>query len=373
VRVLFSAVPAFGHLLPLLPLARAARDAGADVLVSTHSTFATAVEDLPFAPAGPPLPELVAENARRFEGRGPADLTDLAPIVGMFTGTRVDLTLDDALAVARQHRPDLVVAESADFVAPLVAATLGVPWISVGISTALPPELEKLFTDALRQRLRESGLPDVSRTALVDVWPSWLQPDGHEEPADAIAIRPEAHDDGTGPASAPSFPGREHLPTVLLTLGTVVDDHALLTTALEEILRHDVNVVVTVGASVDPDTLDVPRDRVHPTRFVPLARLLANASAVVAAGGAGTVLAALSRGVPLVLVPVLADQPLIAERVASFGAAVVCHDAGELGTAVGLVLGDERHRAAARTAAERLNAVESPAAVWDRLTALHRA
>ncbi|WP_199439922.1 glycosyltransferase [Umezawaea beigongshangensis] len=372
-RVLFSAVPAFGHLLPVLPLARAARDAGADVVVSTHDALASTVGDLPFVPAGPSLPELIAENARRHEGRGPADLTDLAPIVGMFTGTRIDLTLDSALAVAREHRPDLIVAESSDFVATLVAAALGVPRVAVGISTALPPQLEDLFAEAVQRRLRESGLPDVPRTALVDVWPSWLQPDWYEAPADAVAIRPEAHHDGTGRALTPSFPGREHLPTVLLTLGTVVDDPALLATALAEILRHDVNVLVTVGPGVDPATLDVPRDRVHPTRFVPLAQLLATTSVVVAAGGAGTVLAALTRGVPLVILPVLADQPLIAERVASFGAAVVREDVRELGTGVGLVLGDERHRAAARTAAERLNAVASPAAVWDRLTTLLRA
>ena len=38
-------------------------------------------------------------------------------------------------------------------------------------------------------------------------------------------------------------------------------------------------------------------------RFVPLDRLLTGVSAVVSHGGGGTILAALSRGLPLVLLP----------------------------------------------------------------------
>ncbi|GAB7192073.1 glycosyltransferase [Kineococcus sp. NUM-3379] len=366
-RVLFTAVPAHGHLLPLLPLARAARTAGADVVVSAHEALAGVVGDLPFTPSGPSLPALVAENARRNAGAGPADLADTGPIVDMFTGTRVEMSFDALLDVARTCAPDLVVADSTDFVAPLVAAALGVPRVAFSVTTALDPLLEKGFEEGLADRLRERGLPEVPRRALVDAWPAWLQPDGYVQPADVLPIRPEAHDEPAATGHGARFPGREHLPTVLLTLGTVVGDRDLHLAALEGVLRRDVNVLLTAPAGTAPAELDVPADRVHVTGFTPLARLLPGVSAVVAAGGAGTVLGALTHGVPLVLMPVLADQPLIAERVAASGAAVACARPEDLGEGVGLVLGENSYRDAARRQAACLAQVPSPAEVWRRL------
>jgi UDP:flavonoid glycosyltransferase YjiC (YdhE family) len=55
---------------------------------------------------------------------------------------------------------------------------------------------------------------------------------------------------------------------------------------------------------------------VHEIGFVPLARLLPEVDAVIGAGGSGTVQATLAAGLPMVLRPVLADQPWTAQRVA---------------------------------------------------------
>jgi UDP:flavonoid glycosyltransferase YjiC (YdhE family) len=48
-----------------------------------------------------------------------------------------------------------------------------------------------------------------------------------------------------------------------------------------------------------------------------------DADVIVAHGGPGTTLGALAFGVPLVLIPLFADQPVNADRVASTGAALV--------------------------------------------------
>ncbi|MDG9708954.1 hypothetical protein [Streptomyces sp. DH10] len=93
--------------------------------------------------------------------------TDMSPATAgeLFGGTRVDLGTDEALAAARDFGPDLVIAETADFLGPLAASRLGVPWASHGVGIA---------------------------------------PEEHES------------EDGTG-WRAPVFPGREHLPRVLVT------------------------------------------------------------------------------------------------------------------------------------------------------------
>src|SRR5271165_1104684 len=90
-RILFFATPALGHLLPLLPLVRAARDRGHDSAVCGAD------------PTTDPRPEVVAE---------------------FFAGTRVDLTFEQALAAAKAWQPDLIVFECCDFVGPLVTAVL---------------------------------------------------------------------------------------------------------------------------------------------------------------------------------------------------------------------------------------------------------
>jgi UDP:flavonoid glycosyltransferase YjiC (YdhE family) len=75
-------------------------------------------------------------------------------------------------------------------------------------------------------------------------------------------------------------------------------------------------------------------------------------------GGAGTTLAALAGGVPQVLLPVFADQPINAERVAEFGAGLALDMSPEglaqLGAAVRELLVDQRYRAAARRVADEI-------------------
>lgn len=371
-RALFTSIPAYGHLLPILPLAAAARRCGDEVVVSTSASLAGAVGDLPFLPAGPTLPEMMVENERRTGGGIPAGLADVGPVVEFFTGTRVDMTLPDALAVAREFRPDLLVAEIGDFVAPLVAAILGIPWVAHDITTVRHPALAEGFAAGLAKRLTERGLQPRPRLAVVDPWPRWLQPDGADAPDDVLPVRPEAY---APPAAAdadwarPVFAGHEHLPRVLVTLGTVVADAALLEAVLQAVTSVDVTVVVTTAPGSDPQALEVDRTRVHPTGFVPIAWLLEGVSAVVCAGGAGTVLAALTHGIPLVVMPVLADQPLIAERVAATGAGRVAAGPHEVADALRAVLATPSHRTAAADAATRLAAIDPPDAVWRTLRA----
>jgi UDP:flavonoid glycosyltransferase YjiC (YdhE family) len=89
-------------------------------------------------------------------------------------------------------------------------------------------------------------------------------------------------------------------------------------------------------------------------RWVPQAQVLAHADAVVCHGGSGSTLGALAAGLPVVVVPLFADQPYNGARVAAVGAGLVAPpDARAIAEAVRHVLGDTAHReAAARIAAE---------------------
>jgi UDP:flavonoid glycosyltransferase YjiC (YdhE family) len=86
----------------------------------------------------------------------------------------------------------------------------------------------------------------------------------------------------------------------------------------------DADVLITVGRDADPGMLGTPPPQVRVERWVDQATILRRAAAVVCHGGGGSVLGALAAGVPLVVVPLFAeDQHINARRVAAVGAGLV--------------------------------------------------
>jgi UDP:flavonoid glycosyltransferase YjiC (YdhE family) len=85
---------------------------------------------------------------------------------------------------------------------------------------------------------------------------------------------------------------------------------------------------------------------------------------VVCHAGFGTVMDALTAGVPMVLTPMTADQPDNAERCEAMGVAEVLSyqdvDAVELRSAIDRVLSDDRYRLAAQRAGAEIEAMPGP-------------
>jgi UDP:flavonoid glycosyltransferase YjiC (YdhE family) len=368
-RILFSGTPAYGHLLPLLPLERAARRAGHTTAFLTHGSLGDLVAPSPVLPAGASLEETLGEFHRRT-GTNAAE--DMSPATAgeFFGGTRVDLGADAARTAAREFGADLVVAETADFLGPLAASHLGVPWASHGVGIALETPLAEAMWATAAARAAAVGTTLVRPVASVDPWPDRLQRDGWQPSADRITIRPEAHEAETGTDwEAPAFPGREHLPRVLVTLGTIVDDPEALTGIVASLAGRDLNVVVALPPSSGGGTPPPAGPGVHVTGFVPMRLLLRGVDAVVCSGGAGTVLSVLGAGLPLVILPLGLDKPLNAERCAALGAAEVIGGPREARKAVERVLEEPSYRAAARTAAGDIQAMTPAADVLSLLTA----
>ena len=101
-------------------------------------------------------------------------------------------------------------------------------------------------------------------------------------------------------------------------------------------------------------------------RWIPQAEVFAEADAMVGHGGFGTTMGALLAGVPQVVVPLFADQPYNAARVAALGAGVATDPAG-VRAAVERVLAEPGFRAAAGRVALEAQALpsidEAPAAL----------
>src|SRR6188472_520256 len=109
-RIAFVTNPALGHLLPLLPLAHAARDAGHEVVVVGGASVGPAIErtGLRHVVAGPPdLPSVFARVPERagLTGRRLAAVTWSRAFAGILAPELAAATLE----LARDWPPDLVV------------------------------------------------------------------------------------------------------------------------------------------------------------------------------------------------------------------------------------------------------------------------
>lgn len=128
-----------------------------------------------------------------------------------------------------------------------------------------------------------------------------------------------------------------------------------------------------VGPLGDPTAVVADPARVQVERFVPLDRALDGCDLVVAHGGAGTTLAALGRGIPLVVIPQATDQFINAERAVAAGAAISIAPAEfgpeTLRSAVARVRGDRSYAAAAARIRDEVVAMPSPAQVASILIA----
>ena len=92
--------------------------------------------------------------------------------------------------------------------------------------------------------------------------------------------------------------------------------------ALDALAELPVRVLVTTGRAAAPGALGPLPPSVRAVRWLPQADVVAHADAIACHGGSGTVQAALAGGVPLAVLPLFADQPHNARRVAAIGAGV---------------------------------------------------
>lgn len=364
-RVLFSAVPVAGHVLPMMAMASAAQADGHEVAVLTGEGLRELVAPVPLLGAGPTIEEQVAETVRRTGRRWAGPGPEAAE---MFAGTRVDITYDEALARARAFSPDLVICDSCDYVGPTVAAAVDADWATHGIAGALPPPFVDAMDERWADQLRARGLQARPRLGHVDPYPDLLRDPGELSPADRLPVRFTAFDRPGATYRPPRFED-DTLPRVLLTLGSSVGDPRLTAALADSLAEATVNVLVTDDAPTDAPDDRGASPRIRYTGFVPLARLLPDVDLVVSAGGTGTMLSALAAGLPLVIQPRLADQPLNARRATRQGAARTIADSAEAGAAAHEVLTSPGYGRAARQVMHEIGARPAPADVLAQLAA----
>ena len=313
-----------GHLQPLLPLLDAARAAG-----SRDPRGGSAGDrrpgggvSHPFAAGGEP-PEAAVAPIREQLTVAPAHEASVLGNRDLFGRLAATAMLPAMGRLVDEWRPDLVLRDPCEYASAVVAQAAGVATAQVAIGLAgvewgsievAAPALEEHrpgLADELRRSRVPVAVPGVSRPVAVSRHPTLPGTAGVPTAGAARLVarfpgaarlrqlRHRARPHGAGGRGVRDRPGRGR------RAGRPRPPHR----------RSSVR-------SRAPD--DVPA-HVHVEAWVDQADVLGTAELVVCHGGSGTTFGALAAGVPVVIVPMFADQFTNGDRVAAAGAGAVVH------------------------------------------------
>lgn len=323
-RLLVTFAGGYGHLAPMLPVAHVALAAGHDVAVAPRPALVGTVEAAGFAALATGDPGLDPAPVRR-----PLRPIDSAAedrvLVEAFAGF-VARDRADALATHLERwRPDVVLCDEVDFGAMVAAEAAGVPHATTVSMPAGTFVRRSLLAHALEVLRAERGLPPDPALRMLDrhlvlvpAPPSFRDP-AVPLPATARHVRPaDPEPDRRSIGWAPPDTGR---PLVYASLGTAFNQEAgdLYARVVAGVRDLPVDLLVTVGRDLDPAELGPQPPNVRVERYVPQWAVLPHAAVAVTHGGSGGVVGALAHGVPVVVLPLGADQPSNAARVEALG------------------------------------------------------
>ncbi len=370
-----------GHLHPLLAFLAAAERRGDEVLVTGPPSIGEAVDTAGyrFRSGSDPSQAEVASIRERLPVAPPDEAARLANRV-LFGELATAAMLPVMDRVLSQFKPDLVLRDPCEYASAVSAHRTGVPTAQVGIGMA---EVEWASVDVATPVLehhRPGLVEEIRSSPYLTAFPLSLDPSPFADTRRfAEPIRPPG-------ASLPHWWGDSQAPLVYVTFGTVLGHMALATeayqAALAAVASMDARVLLTVGRHYNFAQLGGLPANVHVENWVDQDEVLAEAEVVVCHGGSGTTFGSLAAGVPVVVVPLFADQFANGARVTESGAGIVLDressgrrrplsrvDAPSLTEAIETVRHDLAYRMGAERIAVEMAAAPPPGVILDGLLA----
>jgi UDP:flavonoid glycosyltransferase YjiC (YdhE family) len=338
-RVLLTAGTG-SHALPLLPFVAA--------LKHEHEvTFVVPPAVVPYVSGAgvevivgdAPDAAVAAEAWARFQSAA-ADEASVIANREIFGRLNTRALLPAVERACRDRQPTLVLHEAAEFAGPIAALRAGIAHAQVAISRARPEHGSLELARPELEAVEPGSAADIAGSPYLTRFPAVLDPSPY---ARTLRYRetspPTAESEGT---------------SVYVTFGTVAPSlsgelpHRRAIDAVLAATEDDVEIVITTG---QPTDLGPMPDRVRVESWLDQDVVLGSAAAVVCHGGSGTVMAALRHGIPLVVVPMFADQHGNGREIAAAGAGLVLT---RRGTASDLVSLHDDDTAALTTALRRV-------------------
>jgi MGT family glycosyltransferase len=317
------------HIHPVIPFAQALKAAGHEVAIAASSHDCETIEKLGMRsfPAGinmgDLMPELIPEMLQQ-----PEDQRDVWMVEHVWLGALPDRIIPDLIRICRDWQPAVIVRDTSELGGCIAAEYLGLPHATIEIGAFNGMHADNRLLEAVRRhmsRLRAAyDLPaDPDLETLYRYLHLSFVPPSYQDPM--LPMPPTTHAfrtvnfDRSGDEALPDWiADLPEQPTILATLGLAIFNRTpgIFETIIAGLRDEAVNLIVTVGRGNDPARFGPQPPNVHIESYVPQTLLLPHCDLVIAHGGWNTVLAALSHDLPLVVIPLGADQPLNAQRVA---------------------------------------------------------
>ncbi len=382
-RFLFTSIRGQGHTRPLLPFARGLSGRGHEVRVASPEDTRPMTDKAGLTLA--PFDRMRDEEIQaQWTGRQHLEPDEMARvgIQEMFANKTARAAIPKLTDTLVGWRPDVVIRDSAEFAAFVLCEKLGIPHARVGVHNCVveasilhlaEEPVDALLSDLGAARQKGSGLWSEPAFSMF--------PAGFDGEAEHGADNPPMRVKVAGSTDAPETDWKRQtdLPLVYMSFGTVAGGdlfgfHEVYEMAVQAAAGLEAEVLLTTGPNIDPASLGTPPDNMVIRSFVPQAAVLKEASAVMHHCGSGTLLGAFEAGVPMVVVPLFADQPWNAERVeaAGLGLAVTDRSAEAMRDALRAVLGDNRMAERNRRIAEEMASLPGLDAALDAMEKLAR-
>ena len=368
-RILFTFAGGIGHFIPLVAIARAAEAAGHVVAFGSQRALLPVVRQAGFTAVFDTGGVTFQDDAQRFPLLRLDMNREYRAVRDGYAGRIARERAPAIIERSAEWKPDVLVCDEMDFGGVIAAERLSIPHATVLVIAAGSLVRGDLISGPLNALRRAHGLPPdpelgmLSRYLVLSPFPPSFRDPVFPLPVTAHSFRPPGRDafgSRVLPAWIEALPQR---PTLYLTLGTVfnVESGDLFCRILEGLKMLAVNIVATIGPQMDPRELGPQPANVHIEKYLDQWRLLPHCNLVVSHGGSGTVIGALAHGLPMVLLPIGADQPLNATRCEELGVARVLDpmDATpeSVRTTVAAVLADSGYRRAAERIRDEIAAL----------------
>jgi hypothetical protein len=224
-------------------------------------------------------------------------------------------------------KPNLVLRDPCEYASAVVAHGWGVDAAQVAIGLAAV-EWGSIVVAGPALEVRRSGLADELRASpYVTRFPVSLDPSPFPDTRRFRETAPVLR------RRLPNWWGGSRAPLVYVTFGTVLGHMSMAAevyrVAMRAVAGIHARVLLTTGRHFDVTQLGPIPGNVHVESWVDQAHVFAEAEVVVCHGGSGTTFGALGAGVPVVIVPLFADQFANSPKVTEADAGVVVERDGD--------------------------------------------
>lgn len=339
-NIMFFCIPAYGHHNPTILVVRELVNRGNAVRFYSFNEFKAKIETTgaEFISCDAYVPEMSEKVEKGEKVMSTTDMT----IVDLQTTAKMDAFLKEQVET---FKPDVIVADSVCFWGKLTARKYGIPLVVSTTTFAFNQhsssymkssfgEIADLILGQKRvkeelKKLEQYGYHEKSIMPLVrnDNYTDTIvyaspkyQPFSNTFSKHYAFVGPSVSAD-----DAPNKNGQK--PLVYISLGTVVSYKPDFYKKCIEALRdEDVDVIISCGKAVDPDSLSELCNHVKVYKSVNQLEILSKANVFLTHNGMNSTSESLYMATPMVLFPQTNEQRAVARRVKELGAGIELKD-----------------------------------------------